>query len=330
MPYITGQGVGLNLKRLQIGEKRMWSVALLLFSVSIACAKSMVLDPKNVVIRNYMPFNAERRISSYPRITGDTFRAFCTHIIDETQIPFDPTPVKKGDTIFVNGNLLEQFFERVYPQITVPFILVSHNSTRMVPETLAHYLDDEKIMAWFTRNPDRVDHPKLKGLPLGLGNAYFPFGNREVADRVLAQLPRKKKHLLYLGFNPRTHGKTRWHVYRLFKNARFCYKPEKRVSYEQYLTDLSESCFVLSPRGHGLDCYRHWESLLMGAIPIIQRSTLDPLFEDLPVLLIDDWNEISQKFLEKKYKEMRMRTYKLEKLSADFWFDQVQNVALAA
>jgi len=297
---------------------------LLLLYACVINAKSFVLDPKNIVMRNYMPFNRERRVSSYPRITGDTFRAFCDHIIDETQIPFDPERVKKGDTIFVNGNLLESFFEIVYPHILVPFVLVSHNSTRMVPDALGRYLDDEKIIAWFTRNPDRTDHPKLRGLPLGIGNAYFPFGDRTIVDRVSVQLPRSKKHTLYLGFNPRTCGNVRWHVYYLFKNARFCYTPARRVSYEQYLTDVSESRFVLSPRGYGLDCYRHWESLMMGSIPIIQSSTLDPLFEDLPVLIINDWNDITADFLEEQYKQMQCRSYNLEKLHADYWFDQIR------
>ncbi len=300
-------------------------IAALFFCATITYAEKIVLDPKNVVVRNYMPFNAERRVSSYPRITGDTFRAFCDHIVDETQIPFYPEAVKEGDTIFVNGNLLEQFFDRVYPKIKKRFILVSHNSTRLVPEKLAHYLDDNKIIVWFTRNPDRTDHPKLKGLPLGLGNAYFPFGNREIGDRVIAQLPGKKKHLLYLGFNPRTCGNVRWHLYRMFQHARFCYKPERRVSYEQYLIDLSESMFVLSPRGAGLDCYRHWESLLMGAIPIIQSSTLDPLFKDLPVLIIDDWYQVTEGFLQKTYKEMQKRTYNLDKLYADYWFNLISS-----
>jgi len=274
-----------------------------------------------------MPFNAERRVSSYPRITGDTFRAFCNHIIDETQIPFDPQKVLPGDTVFVNGNLLEQFFETIYPKIVVPFVLVSHNSTRMVPDTLSQHLNDEKIIAWFTRNPDRIGHPKLFGLPLGLGNAYFPFGSKEIGNRVIKQQNRfftSKKNLLYLGFNPRTNHKERWPALRLFKNAPYAYHPTRRVSYEQHLINLGESTFVISPQGAGLDCYRHWEAMLMGCIPIIKHSTLDPLFDDLPVVLIHDWSEVTQQLLQQKIIEMSNKTYNLAKLYADYWFNTIK------
>ena len=35
------------------------------------------------------------RISSYPFVSGDTFRAFADHIIDETGVPFSVDSVKQ-------------------------------------------------------------------------------------------------------------------------------------------------------------------------------------------------------------------------------------------
>ena len=51
--------------------------------------------------------------------------------------------------------------------------------------------------------------------------------------------------------------------------------------------------FVVSPHGNGLDCHRTWESLVLGNIPIVKRSSIDPLYEGLPVVIVDDWREIT-------------------------------------
>ena len=47
----------------------------------------------------------------------------------------------------------------------------------------------------------------------------------------------------------------------------------------QYLMTLGSHKFVLSPRGNGLDAHRTWEAMLVGAIPIVRASALNPLYE---------------------------------------------------
>lgn len=66
-----------------------------------------------------------------------------------------------------------------------------------------------------------------------------------------------------------------------------------------YIKTLSEYAFALSPFGHGLDCHRTWEILLMRTIPIVETSQLDPLFEQLPVVIVKNWQEITEENLEK-------------------------------
>ncbi len=40
--------------------------------------------------------------------------------------------------------------------------------------------------------------------------------------------------------------------------------------------------------GFGEDCHRTWESILLGAIPIVRESLIRPLFEDAPVMVLED------------------------------------------
>ena len=55
----------------------------------------------------------------------------------------------------------------------------------------------------------------------------------------------------------------------------------------RYYAALAHSKFVASPEGHGRDCYRTWEAVALGAIPILRRtagSVVDAAkFKDVPV-----------------------------------------------
>ena len=72
---------------------------------------------------------------------------------------------------------------------------------------------------------------------------------------------------------------------------------KKQISFETYLEQIGNAKFVLSPPGNGLDCHRTWEALMMGAVPIILSSALDPLFNNIPTIIIDDWSKLTENFL---------------------------------
>jgi hypothetical protein len=63
----------------------------------------------------------------------------------------------------------------------------------------------------------------------------------------------------------------------------------------------------------------------MGAIPIVRTSTADAMYEGLPVVIIQDWQEVTFEFLEKKYAEMSTQTYQMERIYADYWFNLIDS-----
>ena len=89
-----------------------------------------------------------------------------------------------------------------------------------------------------------------------------------------------------------------------------------------------------------MDCYRHWEHVLLKAIPIVKNSTLWPLFEDISCYLLEDWskpvtkeqvghknhvltssendNDITFQFLKFMPKPPRRRM-----AFAQYWFDRI-------
>jgi hypothetical protein len=93
---------------------------------------------------------------------------------------------------------------------------------------------------------------------------------------------------------------------------------------EIFMTTISKFKFVLSPPGRGPDTHRTWEALLAGSIPIVQAGPMDALYFDLPVLTVEKWGELSEKFLVSIYPFLLNRKYKFEKLFAPYWMERIR------
>jgi len=87
-----------------------------------------------------------------------------------------------------------------------------------------------------------------------------------------------------------------------------------------------QSQFVLSPLGAGFDCHRTWEALLLGCIPIVKAAKMNDLFEGLPVVAVNHWQEINPTFLENTAQEIVRKTFNLEKLSMRYWQSQIKSL----
>lgn len=87
--------------------------------------------------------------------------------------------------------------------------------------------------------------------------------------------------------------------------------------------------FILSPQGAGLDCHRTWEAIICGIIPIVKSSSIDNLFKDLPVLIVDDWEDINEDMLIKYYdiisNNKKNNVYSMEKLHLSYWKNIIEN-----
>ena len=97
------------------------------------------------------------------------------------------------------------------------------------------------------------------------------------------------------------------------------------MSPEQYRQAVSESMFVLSPPGRGLDCHRTWEAIYLGALPVVLEGTLPPgLLHDLPIYSVSSYEH----FLNLSYSDMaglfhEVRSVSARKAYMPFWVDAV-------
>jgi hypothetical protein len=271
--------------------------------------------------------------SSYPYISGYTWWHFCdwklTHpdFGKNTYERFNPEEVKLGDTIFVEYDCLEAFARTYLPQIRDKVILITANygyhGDMPIPGPFAFLLDDEKVAAWFVQNIDRAPTEKLIPMPIGLASNYHPHGNTMLIDSMVptALKERERPILMYLNFSLSPERDLCVNHFSLLN-----VKLEPRKSYAAYLRDLTKSIFVISPPGGGIDCHRTWEALLFGCYPVLKSTTLDPLFDDLPVVIVQDWAEVTPEFLQERYRELRSRTWSRDKLYSPYWFQKVHEI----
>ena len=79
-----------------------------------------------------------------------------------------------------------------------------------------------------------------------------------------------------------------------------------------------------SPRGNSAQNFRDWETLLAGAIPLVDADpALDELYDGLPVVAVTNWSVVTPAYLNAVWREMRAREYSWEKLYLPFWLDRV-------
>ena len=103
-----------------------------------------------------------------------------------------------------------------------------------------------------------------------------------------------------------------------------------------FLRQVRLSKYVLCAAGMGWDTYRAWETLMCGSIPVLKRSAgAGALLHTygwspdgnhaLPVLWVDDYQEIHPDLLEREYGRIvsRCREYDFGRLAKRWWRDRV-------
>jgi hypothetical protein len=240
---------------------------------------------------------------------------------------FDPRKVQSGDTIYVDYSMLNVFANTYLPRMHAKVILITSNygyeADSPTPGPFDFLLQDDRIGAWFVQNLDRPQTDKLFAIPIGLANPHWPHGNLELMHRMIALSLAKPEKAIPLYANL-THRPERADCFNSLQAKGVPFHSFK--GFESYLEDLSQSVFVASPRGHGLDTHRTWEALLMGCYPIVPSSPLNPLYEDLPVVIVHDWNEVTPAFLQEWRRKLECKTWSREKLYTPYWFAKVRAV----
>jgi hypothetical protein len=260
--------------------------------------------------------------------------------------------VRDGDLVWVRLTALPEFLERVLPRIRARFALLSGDEDWSMPSHFARareILDNKHVLCWFSQNLDGTD-TSGKMFPLPIGIDFHTISNRRKWGHARAT-PREQEqelHSLRRTMPSNADRLLRVHADFHFNKHECGASRETRASVEaalrtngsvdflpyklprlQLWREKARYAFVVSPRGGGLDCHRTWESLALDNIVIVKRSPLDALYQGLPVVIVDRWEEITESNLRRWHaqhaggfagRDVQAR------LSNRYWIDRVRAV----
>ena len=210
-------------------------------------------------------------------------------------------------------------------------IWITGHSDYPITEAL-HNKYKHNCTRWFAINKDCVA-ANLYALPLGItnntneSNIHPIYGNTDMMIDVM-QLPRKITNLVYMNFSIHTYPTERTPCYASFKDKIWVTAGTTEntlAGRRRFLEEIRNHKFVLCPRGNGIDTHRLWETLYMGSIPVVKRHAALAEFTDLPILFIDDWNEVNEEMLNRKYAEITSKKWNMDKLKIGYWAQKITN-----
>ena len=247
---------------------------------------------------------------------------------------------KKSQFWTINSNICEtdlDFFADNLHLIKNDCILISCYGARPIPSSLKtssfeKIINCKKIKKWYTQNYDRtIIHEKLYPFPIGLPcvKKWYIKNNKEqtfnymlnVRDNIKKNEILCDVHLNINGSNERSKLRGK------LSNCKHINKLNTRVNSVKDFYDLASTYkFIISVKGLGIDCHRTWEVLLLGAIVITNHTPLDILYTDLPVIIIDDWDELldynNLKKWENQVGHLTNKANILEKMKIKYWLNR--------
>jgi hypothetical protein len=118
--------------------------------------------------------------------------------------------------------------------------------------------------------------------------------------KIIANKEFNKEILIYMNFSIHTNPIKRNECWNCFNNCDWVLK-EINIKPELFYEHIAKSKYILSPEGTGIDCHRIYESFYLHSIPILLTSELDYFYNNLPVIIVNSWNDITVDFLENNY-----------------------------
>jgi len=191
----------------------------------------------------------------------------------------DLNNLKDGDIIFVKMDFLVNgyFTNNILPRINKKFVLVTGVSdfSLDVSGEYLKILSNPFLMKWFTTNPPHEFQEKIEFIPIGF-QEYERLGSKVQIIQNYFDLESNfssKKDKLFVPFHSNTNGARRNMILQL-SQLDFVEVGNEKLDFQSYLDKISEYKFVLSLRGNGWDCHRHYEILLTGSVPVIENGPI--------------------------------------------------------
>jgi hypothetical protein len=229
--------------------------------------------------------------------------------------------IKENDIIFCRTEDVKILFTLIGNCKLNNIKLITHQSDQQINKKL--YLKKPKcISEWYSTNINYYAE-NLISIPIGLANEHpknlskFDFKSRSTENHFFNNT--FKKYLLFINFQESTNYKVRAGLYTLYKNFNWALVKSPNLKKLEYLNILEKSDFTLAPFGNGYDTHRVWEALYSQSVPIVKKHISFSCLKDLPVLQIEDIQDITYGDLITAKAKLESDSHRYEKLYMGYW-----------
>lgn len=242
--------------------------------------------------------------SSYPLISGDTFKLRCDYILEgmvsSQNLDFNLVSNLRG-RFYVQAKPLSNAIDVIIGAcgsgLKAPYAeLVIHNGD-IIPNEIEMKILSRAFQRVYSVN--WLGDPSLAlPLPIGLENRYLR--RNGVPDDFLKEMgaglpPFETRPISLLAcFSLSTNFDNRSRALKAAEQIPGVKIVSNSITPSQYRKLLLESKYVLSPPGNGPDCHRTWEALYLGATPIVDKIAWPFTKYDIPVRISDSWNDLDR------------------------------------
>ncbi len=215
---------------------------------------------------------------------------------------------------WIPGNHLD-LLKDILLQIKQDFLLYFHNSDGNFLQQHYNSLNLPNCKQIYSQN-NTV--PQVITLPIGQANSQWKHGNVNLLLKSMnANI--EKINDIFLNFTITT--PLRIDCKNILLNKGIPWIENK--NYEDYLNILASYHYCICVEGNGLDTHRFWECLYLGVIPIcVKNEWTERNCNEYPMIVLNDWNELSNKklitFDFEKYKEkLNLRYFSPDSVMTD-------------
>jgi hypothetical protein len=253
------------------------------------------------------------------------------NIVEETD--------SKYPIYFVYINALHDFIKNILIHIKGKYILITYSKNKLVPngimnkEDAIKFINDDRLLRWYTTNLS-MNIPKVVGLPMGMDYGTL----KNVESRIQEERYREIVNEMEPIYNrkPICYFHMRYHFIKrndddilesdIF-NKECIYYDNERITKEEVIKKISECMYVVIVQSY--DTSKIWEALGVGTIPIILRSSYIPIYDGLPILVVENWNDINNELLTKTLYDVCEKGSNgeyieyLEKIGLEYWMNDI-------
>ena len=290
-----------------------------------------------------------------PHPSSSNNNTYSHNIAVHPEIGSGVVKMPRAPTVYVCYAAILYFMAHILPSIKIPFVLVTGDSDLSVPDrplgNLDPILKNPLMQHWYSQNLI-LRHPKITCIPIGLdyhtitestysGKLYDKPGmtdlmfqrdirkeTSQIQDKLIMDILSMSEHfsnrnkLCFVNFGTQYPDRV---------DAHASISPDLIDSFpvgmkrDDVWKRQSKYSFVISPFGLGMDCHRTWEALALGCIAIVKRSPICVVFEDLPVLIVDEWRDLNAPLLDKTLIEFSKKEFNMNKLTLKYWMTKMHS-----